>query len=69
MNKDKLIFVTNPAVLEELERNDFASPVPAHIWGEGAWVYVWSMEQRAVGEAIAAFRQQGLPSTDTAGAK
>lgn len=43
--KDSLVYVTDPATLEAVERNDFHSPVPAQIVATGAWVYSWSMEQ------------------------
>lgn len=49
--KDALAFVTDPATLAAIERNDFASPIPAHIGDDGAWVYSWSLEQH----------RQGLP--------
>ena len=45
MQKDKLVLVTDPEIIAEIERNDFGDPIPAHQTDEGYWVYQWSLEQ------------------------
>lgn len=43
--KDSLTFVTDPATLDAIERNDYYSPVPAQFTADGAWCYGWSVQQ------------------------
>lgn len=43
--KDSLTSVTDPETLAAVERNDYHSPVPAHVQADGIWCYGWSVQQ------------------------
>lgn len=45
IEKDRIVYTSDPRIIADIEDNNFHSPIPVRSTGTGYWVQHWSMEQ------------------------